>query len=115
MPRSLPKARLRRRLVELGRMYRSDLERLEGETAAIDAGEDDLATLTQGQSATIAFLEKDRDTYREIVAALQRLDANEYGACESCDEAIGVARLDAIPYTRLCIACASDAPTRGVA
>lgn len=115
MPRSLPKARLRRRLVELGRMYRSDLERLESGTAAIDAGEDDLATLTQGQSTTIAFLEKDRDTYREIIAAIERLDANDYGDCESCEEAIGVARLEAIPYTRLCIACASNAPTRDVA
>ncbi|HEY6867502.1 MAG TPA: TraR/DksA C4-type zinc finger protein [Candidatus Eisenbacteria bacterium] len=41
----------------------------------------------------------------EINEALRRLYRGEFGLCEICGEPIGRARLEAMPYTRLCLAC----------
>jgi RNA polymerase-binding transcription factor DksA len=43
----------------------------------------------------------------EARAALDRLDARTFGACERCGHAISQARLNAIPYARFCISCAA--------
>ncbi len=43
----------------------------------------------------------------EIDAALARLAQDRYGICERCGRPIAPERLDALPATRLCIACAS--------
>jgi DnaK suppressor protein len=37
--------------------------------------------------------------------ALRRMDDDKYGACESCGKSIAKERLEAIPYTRYCVAC----------
>lgn len=42
-----------------------------------------------------------------IASALARIDAEEYGWCLKCGEAIAAARLDADPSATLCISCAS--------
>jgi DnaK suppressor protein len=39
--------------------------------------------------------------------ALARIDAGTYGICESCGNAIPVERLDVLPYSTICVACAS--------
>jgi DnaK suppressor protein len=41
-----------------------------------------------------------------IERALNRLATGTYGSCESCGAAIAVERLEAIPYTTTCFACA---------
>jgi DnaK suppressor protein len=41
-----------------------------------------------------------------IERALDRLASGTYGSCESCGQAIAVDRLEAIPYTTTCFACA---------
>jgi len=41
----------------------------------------------------------------EINEALRRLYRGEYGVCESCGKPIARARLEAMPYARLCVAC----------
>lgn len=40
-----------------------------------------------------------------IDAALERLDAGEYGICEQCREPIPFARLELRPYGTLCVRC----------
>lgn len=42
----------------------------------------------------------------EIDAALARIDRGTYGACERCNGAIAIERLEALPTTRVCLACA---------
>ena len=44
---------------------------------------------------------------QEIDDALARIGAGTFGLCEECRHPIPAARLDAIPYARLCIACKS--------
>ena len=40
-----------------------------------------------------------------IEEALCRMDEGNYGICRDCGEPIASARLDAIPWTRVCITC----------
>jgi DnaK suppressor protein len=40
-----------------------------------------------------------------IVAALERLDAGEYGMCVECGETIAPARLQALPEVQTCVRC----------
>lgn len=44
---------------------------------------------------------------RRIDAALQRMAEGEYGFCVKCGEEIAAARLDLIPDTPFCAACAA--------
>lgn len=44
----------------------------------------------------------------QIDAALGRLDDGSYGTCERCGQPIGAERLEALPYTTLCINCARE-------
>ena len=37
--------------------------------------------------------------------ALLRIDKGTYGTCRDCGEPIAAARLNAIPWTRVCITC----------
>jgi DnaK suppressor protein len=40
-----------------------------------------------------------------IEEALARIEKGTYGACRDCGEPIAPARLNAIPWTRVCITC----------
>ena len=42
---------------------------------------------------------------RAIDDAILRIERNAYGRCETCNEKIPSARLNAVPWTRLCVAC----------
>lgn len=45
------------------------------------------------------------DLRSKVETALERIDAGTYGICERCGESIPVARLEALPYTTLCVDC----------
>ena len=47
----------------------------------------------------------DAKILQAIEEALFRIEKGTYGVCRDCGEPIAAARLDAIPWTRVCIAC----------
>ena len=47
----------------------------------------------------------DAKILQAIEEALQRVEAGTYGLCRDCGQPIADARLDAIPWTRVCISC----------
>lgn len=47
---------------------------------------------------------------REIERALRRIEDGTFGECTECGEPIAEPRLDALPYTSMCIDCAKDKP-----
>ena len=47
----------------------------------------------------------DAKILQAIEEALKRIDKGTYGVCRDCGEMIAPARLNAIPWTRVCIAC----------
>ena len=44
----------------------------------------------------------------KIERALQQIRRGTYGTCEGCSKKIPLARLNALPYTTLCITCQRD-------
>jgi DnaK suppressor protein len=52
--------------------------------------------------------EREQGLLAKIQAALEKIEAGEYGACVSCGEEIGLARLRARPVAELCIDCKSE-------
>ena len=49
-------------------------------------------------------LEEDaQDQLRDVEAALQRIEDGTYGTCSACGKQIPVERLEAVPWTTLCI------------
>src|SRR4051812_36324007 len=47
----------------------------------------------------------DAKILQAIEEALRRIEDGTYGICKDCGESIAEARLNAIPWTRSCIAC----------
>ncbi len=47
----------------------------------------------------------DAKILQAIDEALVRMDKGTYGVCRDCGDMIAVARLEAIPWTRVCISC----------
>jgi RNA polymerase-binding protein DksA len=49
------------------------------------------------------------DRLRELLAqveyALHKIDEGSYGLCDNCGQSIDPARLEALPYTTLCLNC----------
>ena len=58
------------------------------------------------QEFTLGLMEAEGDTLGLIEAALERINEGAYGRCIQCESQIPKARLNAIPYTPVCIKCA---------
>nr|WP_253942416.1 TraR/DksA C4-type zinc finger protein [Nocardioides sp. zg-1230] len=77
------------------------------DTNADDEHDPEGATIAFERSQIGALVRQVRHHLAELDAALARVDAGTYGACEACGSAIGEARLEALPAARTCITCAS--------
>jgi DnaK suppressor protein len=58
------------------------------------------------QEFTLGLMEAEGDTLDLIDSALERIGEGQYGRCLQCDGQIAKLRLNAIPYTPVCIKCA---------
>ncbi len=67
--------------------------------------EDDQAQALHDQFVSVEVQQRCYRTLKEIDAALDRLDAGDYGVCLSCGEPINPRRLLAIPWAAYCIRC----------
>ena len=90
--------------------------RLEGQIAGLEQGtgasEDfddnfaDSGQVAAEQGETRVLVNQLQDSLNDVQRALAKLDAGTYGVCERCGAEISDARLEAMPATRWCIACA---------
>lgn len=48
-----------------------------------------------------------KDLLAQAEEALERIEEGTYGICANCDSAIPVARLEALPHTKLCVTCSA--------
>ena len=105
------------------RSRQDTLERLLGQQGAVLRNRrqilrDGLPTATSGvldfeeqsldaeeQGVGFSLLELTSRTLRAIETALQRLEAGEFGTCPDCGRRISNARLQALPFAALCLAC----------
>jgi DnaK suppressor protein len=78
------------------------------DTNADDEHDPEGHTIAFERSQIGALVQQVRHHLAEVDAALARVDAGTYGACERCGRAIGEPRLEALPAARTCIACAAE-------
>jgi len=88
-----------RLLAELGEPIESPGQMTYGSQAAA-------ATHVFEQQRDLALRDHARTQLSQVDAALGFIDDGSYGTCRSCGRPIGSARLEAIPWTQLCIECA---------
>lgn len=73
----------------------------------------DDATQALDQATDLALRTRTERTLRLVEDALVKIENGTYGICEQCGEEIDIARLEAIPYTPLCLRCAESRDFRG--
>jgi DnaK suppressor protein len=78
--------------------------------ASKDEGMDtyDLASDARDKEINLILGDRDREKVQAIDEALGRVTDGSYGICESCEGEIAEARLQALPFTRLCVNCQAD-------
>ena len=68
----------------------------------------DLADQASGNNEVhiqLRLKQTDAKILNAINEALERIEKGSYGVCRDCGEPIAEARLNAIPWTRVCITC----------
>ncbi len=69
-------------------------------------------TVTVDRERNLALSAQASAAVEEIDDALRKVERTTYGACERCHQPIPKARLRALPFARLCVACKSGGLSR---
>ena len=69
-------------------------------------------TVTVDRERNLALSAQATAAVEEIDDALRKIERKTYGGCERCYQAIPKARLRALPFARLCVACKSGGLSR---
>ena len=102
---------------ELHKMLMSLRERLTGQVSALkDASLHPAEPLVSGEDGTdvyerqfnLLLASSESEAISEIDDALRRIKNSGYGVCETCGAKVGLLRLKALPFVRLCIDCQAD-------
>jgi DnaK suppressor protein len=64
------------------------------------------ATESEGDEVMIGIGELTKKEIQQIEQALQLIDDGTYGKCQTCGKPIEKARLELLPFTSSCVACA---------
>jgi RNA polymerase-binding transcription factor DksA len=106
----IPQAELDRRRKQLiARLAELDtrLQGIEDELMSHQAKDwEEMATEREHDEVLTSMGDEGKQEMRMIHAAFKRLDEGEYGYCTKCGERIADARLDLLPATPFCSACA---------
>jgi DnaK suppressor protein len=73
--------------------------------ATVFADPNDRASQESDMALELRNRDRERKLIKKIDETIARIDANEYGYCESCGVEIGLKRLEARPTATLCIDC----------
>lgn len=60
------------------------------------------------QEFSLTLMQTEEATLEAIELALEKIEDGTYGICEECEVKIPKARLNAIPYTTVCVKCAQQ-------
>lgn len=101
-----PRAALR---AERERLLASLAEGIVGPDAMTYGSQAAAASQVFAQQRDLALRDRDQQHLALVDAALAKLEAGTYGACESCGRPIAPGRLEAIPWAANCIDCQRSA------
>ena len=105
-PRQL--VHFRKMLEEMKRDLSQDIDRTVHtmqDEATIFADPNDRASQESDMSLELRNRDRERKLIKKIDETIARIDAAEYGYCDSCGVEIGMKRLEARPTATLCIDC----------
>jgi len=68
----------------------------------------DLASEERDREISFILSDRGREKLQAIQEALDRIEEGTYGICESCEGEIAEGRLEALPFTRLCVTCQQE-------
>jgi DnaK suppressor protein len=112
LPKDMDKKKLegfKRRLEERQQVLRKAVSRTEedGRIADQDTAQDiaDRAASSYTKEFLFSQSNNDRQLLATVETALQRIRDGEFGECVNCGNEINAKRLEAVPWTRYCIAC----------
>lgn len=72
------------------------------------ADESEQSVFEQTQNLGLQIREKEMQVLHQIEKALSKIADGTYGQCEACSDPIGLKRLQARPFTSLCISCKEE-------
>ena len=85
------------------------IEKLKGNDLSVDDAETpdpvDLAVRNYSKNVMLAVSENESKQLTLIDEALVRIEDDEYGICQNCQEEVNPKRLAAIPWARYCLDC----------
>ena len=93
---------------DITREIQQDIQ--EGREGEAGDGRDsyDIASDERDREINLLLGDRDRKKLQQVDDALSRLESGEYGECEECGGEIAPGRLEAMPFTRLCVTCQSE-------
>lgn len=99
----------KKRLEERQQSLRKTVSRTEedGRSADQDTAQDiaDRAASSYTKEFLFSQSNNERQLLQMVETALQRIREGEFGECVNCGSEINAKRLEAVPWTRYCIAC----------
>jgi len=100
------------RLLEMKRAITREIndDLKHGREGAKEDGMDtyDLASEERDREINFILSDREREKLQLIEEAIERIDEGSYGICESCESDIAPGRLEAMPFTRLCVSCQAE-------
>ena len=85
------------------------IEKLKGNDLSVDDSETpdpvDLAVRNYSKNVMLAVSENESRQLALVDEALLRVEDDEYGICQNCEQVINPKRLAAIPWARYCLSC----------
>jgi DnaK suppressor protein len=104
--------RFRQQLIEERRHLIAKAAQTLAEEATFDPNElpdeIDQASAEYGQGMVFRMRDREKYSLGKINMALKKIEAGDFGICESCGEEIAQKRLEARPVTTLCIRCKEE-------
>jgi DnaK suppressor protein len=92
---------------------RDELEQVvrKRDAITIEKSADALDEVQHAAERELAIRNLDRESHllRNVRSALRRIDDGSFGICVHCEEEISPKRLNAVPWTALCIQCQEQA------
>jgi len=100
------RARLEAELEEIEhRTARMDESERANELSAYEDHPADLASETFEREKDLAIGESVEGMLQKVITALEKIERGTYGVCDACGRPIKKARLKALPFATLCLAC----------
>jgi DnaK suppressor protein len=104
----------RQQLIEQREVLSTGLRVAQAELTSQTNGENvysdalDQASADVDKSFAMQMKNRERDTLIQVEGALRRIEAGAFGECERCEDEISEARIQAFPFTTLCIDCKGE-------